>query len=84
MEEIVKGKVGEIKNREKVTKGGNKCHEKRCPRLILKRVFDESVRHWRRLRYLELPCVSNHEKGNTVVKIRSPDETNPLLDCFSG
>lgn len=29
MEEIVEGKVGEIKNREKVTKGGNKCHEKR-------------------------------------------------------
>lgn len=49
-----------------------------CPRLILKRVFDESVRHWRRLRYLELPFVSNHEKGNTVVKIRSPEETNPL------
>lgn len=55
-----------------------------CPRLILKRVFDESVRLWRRLRYLELPCVSNHEKGNTVVKIRSPEETNPLLDCLSG
>ena len=55
-----------------------------CPCLILKRVFDESVRLWRRLRYLELPCVSNHEKGNTVVKIRSPEETNPLLDCFSG
>lgn len=29
MEEIVEGKVGEIENREKVTKGGNKCHEKR-------------------------------------------------------
>ena len=48
-----------------------------CPRLILKRVFDESERHWRRLRYLELPFVSNHEKGNTVVKIRSPEETIP-------
>lgn len=29
MEEIVEGKVGEIKNREKVMKGWNKCHEKR-------------------------------------------------------
>ena len=29
MEEIGEGKVGEIKNREKVMKGGNKCHEKR-------------------------------------------------------